>query len=365
MSIKSSMRRHRGQIGISAEAYRSRRLSLFRSRLVGRKAVLLDVNYWIELEKAQAGRSSAPVYDALLVMLREKVAAGAIFCPTSASLMMELNKQTDVESRVACARLMDAFSDRVSLMADDELIALEIEGLLTSAIHSLPYEPPRHAAWAPVGCVQVGFVPPPAPFHLTKQKRQTTEKACFDELEAMTVEELARMDRSHDPSIWKDLAESLTAGNAEHQHELVTFEDALLAEAIGGASACAEMIAISVDRIRRTLGQPPETPEARPHWVRLRGVALGQNLQARTAAPLLFVRIALHALLRWNKRQRYKANDTFDFGHAAAALGYCDLFMTEGPLKSMLAKGPLRLEALHRCRVVADPETALSALNNL
>jgi hypothetical protein len=365
MSIKSNMRRHRSQVGVSAQAYRTKRLALFRSRFAGRKAVLLDINYWIELEKAQAGLAANPVYDGLLALLREKVAAGTIFCPTSTALMMELAKQADLETRAACARLMDALSERACLLADDELVALEIEGLLMSAMQGLPYGPPRHAAWAPVGCVQASVIPPPFPFRQTKQDRQRLEKVFFDDLEAATVEKLAGIDRSHDPNTWRNLAEKLTIGNAEHQHELAAFEDALSAEAIGGAEACGPMIAIAVERVREALGQPREAPEAKPYWVRLVGVALRDNIHARAAAPSLFVKVGLHALLRWNKGQKYKPNDTFDFGHAAAALGYCDLFLTEGPLKSMLARGPLNLEAVHACRVVADPKAALAALTDL
>jgi hypothetical protein len=191
------------------------------------------------------------------------------------------------------------------------------------------------------------------------------EKVFFDDLEAATIEKLVSMDRSHDPNTWRNLAEKLTTGNAEHQHELATFGDALSAEAIGGAEACGQMIAIAVDRVRESLGQLREAPEAKPYWVRLVGIALRDNVHARAAAPSLFVRVGLHALLRWNKGQKYKPNDTFDFGHAAAALGYCDLFLTEGPLKSMLARGPLHLEAVHACRIVADPKAALAALSDL
>jgi hypothetical protein len=365
MGIKSNMRRHRSQIGISAEAYRTKRLALFQSRFAGRKAVLLDINYWIELQKAQAGAATSPVYDTLLNLLREKVAAGTIFCPTSTALMMELAKQADLESRAACARLMDNLSERACLLADDVLLTLEIEGLLTSAMQGLPYAPPRHVAWAPVGCVQANLLPPPAPFLQTRQDRQRLEKVFFDQLEAATVESLTGMDRSHNPATWKDLADELTTGIAGYQHELVKFEDALSAEALGGAEACEQMIAIAVDRVCKALGQPRTTPETRPYWVRLVGLALRENVHARAAAPSLFVKIGLHALLRWNKGQKYKPNDTFDFGHASAALGYCDLFLTEGPLKSMLSRGPLRLEALHNCRVVADPLTAAAALAEL
>ncbi len=45
----------------------------------------------------------------------------------------------------------------------------------------------------------------------------------------------------------------------------------------------------------------------------------------RRALRTLQVGALLHAALRWNRTQKLNANDMFDFHHAGAALGYCDV----------------------------------------
>ncbi|WP_296560966.1 hypothetical protein [Pigmentiphaga sp.] len=67
----------------------------------------------------------------------------------------------------------------------------------------------------------------------------------------------------------------------------------------------------------------------------------------------------MHAAVRWNKGQKFKANDFFDYQHAAAAVGYCDAFFTEHPLCSALTRSDLALDTLYGCIVESTPEAAL------
>jgi hypothetical protein len=360
--LRADMRRHRNRPGESARIYRERSLARFRSRLSGRKAVYLDTNYWIDLQKAAAGVPKRMAFSTLWDQLRVKVEAGVIFCPVSAGLLAELAKQTDRETRLATARIMDALCSGAGLTPEDDLIVRELTHLLLDVqgqeVHDTVAKPP----WLPVGCVAAGVEPPPFPFPLTPQKRQQQEKATFDQLLALRVDEVADLEFPNRGTIWTDLARRLTEEAAAHQDELLTFQDALAAEAMGAARASREAIAAALECLKQELGIPPEFPLMGPRWVQLVGAALVQSQAARTAAPSLYVRAGLYALQRWNKRQKVKPGDVFDFGHAAAALGYCDLFLTEGPLKDMLGRGPLRLEAANACRVVADPEAAIEAI---
>jgi hypothetical protein len=73
----------------------------------------------------------------------------------------------------------------------------------------------------------------------------------------------------------------------------------------------------------------------------------------------LHINTCLHAAMRWNKGQKFKANDFFDYQHAAAAVGYCDAFFTERTLCSVLTRGDFALDKLYACTVVSTPEAAL------
>jgi len=60
------------------------------------------------------------------------------------------------------------------------------------------------------------------------------------------------------------------------------------------------------------------------------------------------------AAVRWNKKQALKPNDLFDFDHAAAAIGYCDAFFTDGPLRAMLSRHDLGLKEDFGCLVSSE-----------
>lgn len=365
--VRASFRRHKGQAGVSARAYRQQRLERFRRGLIGRRAIYLDINYWIDLQTAAAGAPRRPEFAELLSALRTGVASGALMCPPSFSVLMELGKQKDPATRLATARLVDELCCGAGLMADDDLVAFEVAGLLLSTVVSERPLPDRVRVWTPIGCMaaDTGRLPP-MPFRPTPQKRQQIEKALFDTLLNATVEEVLAMEYPERTSPWQDLARTLNAGNAAHAHEIENFEDLLAAEARGGAEACAPMIAAAVEQLRLELGVPPGLlPTTAPEWPRLIGAALSQSELAQAAVPSLYIRSGLHALLRWNRKQQFKPNDVFDFSHAAAALGYCDLFLTEGPLKDMLGRGPLWLAAATHCKVVAAPAEAVDAVKAL
>lgn len=54
----------------------------------------------------------------------------------------------------------------------------------------------------------------------------------------------------------------------------------------------------------------------------------------RDRLPTLHVQASLHALFRCEYRDKeLKGNDLFDFGHTAAALGYCSVFLTEAGIE--------------------------------
>lgn len=72
--------------------------------------------------------------------------------------------------------------------------------------------------------------------------------------------------------------------------------------------------------------------------------------------PTLQVGALLHAALRWNRTQKLNANGMFDFHHAEAALGYCDVLLTDSPLHALLRHRNLAIERDFACRVMSSAE---------
>lgn len=78
----------------------------------------------------------------------------------------------------------------------------------------------------------------------------------------------------------------------------------------------------------------------------------------RRALRTLQVGALLYAALRWNRTQKLNANDMFDFHHAEAALGYCDVLLTDGPMHALLRQRNLAIERDFACRVMSSAEEA-------
>lgn len=89
--------------------------------------------------------------------------------------------------------------------------------------------------------------------------------------------------------------------------------------------------------------------------------------EKRIASELPTIRIgaSLHAALRWDRKRKYKANDLFDFRHAEAALPYCDFFLTEHSLRSLLNDRNLKLGEYFNCKAVSAPSDALAVLQKI
>ena len=86
----------------------------------------------------------------------------------------------------------------------------------------------------------------------------------------------------------------------------------------------------------------------------------------RSRLPTIHVHACLNALFRWDYRSKaMTGNDLFDFGHAAAALGYCDAFFTEAGVTRSIRHQGLRLDQLYRCVVTNDVDQVLNFLQSL
>ena len=74
-----------------------------------------------------------------------------------------------------------------------------------------------------------------------------------------------------------------------------------------------------------------------------------------TSLRTLHIGALCHAAVRWNNGRKMTGNDLYDFHHAEAAVGYCDVFLTEQPLKTLLEQRHLKLHEDFCCRVISSP----------
>ncbi len=335
-----------------------------------RRAVYLDLKFWIGLMDAEAVSTDSP-YGDLLRALRRAVHCGRAFCPISDSCFLEVFKQSDPATRRRTAELIDELSLGVTIIPFDLRVGTEIAHLLHSALAPNQVFALYELVWTKLSNVLGYFSPSVNMFDADTGR--AIEKAFFDYMWTIPLSEMER--RIGDSLSGGDehharLAETLTRDIQTHASGLKSFDQAYDHEVVGVLDLYAGRAAsILLDMAPPSLGPRParDSEEYKDIERQSLGVLAAAIKTERGKATLrtLHIETCMHAAVRWNKGQKFKANDFFDYQHAAAAVGYCDAFFTERSLCSLLTRSDLALDKLYQCTVVATPEAALEYVSRL
>ncbi len=331
--------------------------------LAPRRAIYLDLCFWILLRDAM--RNGAPDMGLqMLSTLRGLVKSGVAFCPISDSILLELFKQTDSASRLATAALIDELSLGVTLVPFHLRVRTEIAHYVHSANPAASLYPLRKLAWTKLSYV-MGFVHP-TQMAFDAATNLAVQKAFFDHMwdNVTLVQMCSHLGEAFvhdDPLHFRQTSANLNEQNQIHAADLKSFLKTYKDELVG----VLELFAGTLARILAPM-LPPEAGTLPADGTTKRAEVDRQCLSflvgaldtedGRKAIRSLHIKSLLHAAVRWNKKQVLKPNDLFDFDHAAAAIGYCDAFFTDGPLRVMLSRRDLGLIEDFRCFVGSDVE---------
>jgi hypothetical protein len=336
-----------------------------------RRAIYLDLKFWIGLRDAE-NTGGPSLYSDLLTTLRQAVSTGSAFCPISDSCFLEVFKQSDPATRRKTAELIDELSLGVTIIPFDIRVGTEIAHLLHAARTPDQVFRLDELVWTKLSYVLGYYSPQVSMFdHATGQ---AIEKAFFDHMWTIPLTEMERlignsMPRGN-PDHHAQLADKLTQGIQEHATDLRSFDQAYEHELVGVLDLYAGRAAdILCDMAPPSLGPRPgkgtsEFKDIEQHCLGLL-VAAMKTERGKKTLRTLHIETCMHAAVRWNKGQKFKANDFFDYQHAAAAVGYCDAFFTERSLSSVLTRSDMALDKLYGCTVVSTPETALGYVSEI
>lgn len=335
--------------------------------LQSRRVIYLDQKFWIILRGGAAGERSAPDEIALLALLKKEVASGTAFCPISQSTFAELLKQKDAATRLATAQLIDELSLGISLIPFDERIELELKHYIYSKNEKRDLEPIRCLAWSKLSYV-VGHVHP-TNMGFDRATELALQKAFFDRMWTLSLSEMVQSLGDSMPSdmTFDRLADRLNAGNTEHARELKSFPKTYAIELKGVLNLVAPIgagIVSDMAELASGLSMPREGIEwfdLVQKWKTFLLKAFEQD-EGKDILRTLHIYTCLHAAIRWNKAQQLEANDFHDFQHACAAMGYCDVFLTERGLKAMVTANHIALDVLYGCQVASNVKEALTLL---
>ena len=271
-------------------------------------------------------------------------------------------KQSDPVTRGATAELIDELSCGITLSPEPTRVATEVAHFLhASAGQSV--HPLEHLVWTKVPYI-LG-VQHPVATAFPEDERLVIQKAFFDHLWEVSLSTMVETigDAWPPASPFVDIADRLNRDNAAHAPSMKSFAQVYRDE-INGVLELAAPIAAEVlhDMAVKSLGLgiQPSADEREGITRQCLGLlrAAVRKPVGRRALRTLQVGALLHAALRWNRTQKLNANDIFDFHHAGAALGYCDVLLTDGPMHTLLTQRHLSIERDFPCRVMSSVEEA-------
>ena len=359
--------RHKAQLHVSIDEHvRSRSIELGQA-LEKRAAIYLDQRYWIIVRDVTLNRRTDSLSVNLANLLGDLVREGKIFCPISETVFVELLKQLDLETRRSTAKTIDELSLGVTLVPEQLRVGTELAHLFYSHGKQGSVYPLRWLVWSKLSYV-LGVVHPTNTVFDPEQEL-LIQKAFFDHMWDISLVEVVDIlgDSPVPPTNFDSVAEKLNKANAAHSNEIRSYKQAYTAE-IGGALSL--YIGVARDILENMHGKAsgvvPKLTEAQRQTCErellnffiqaFRKSAIAKQL------PTLHIHASCCATIRWDKRRQLEGNDLYDFHHAAAALAYCDVFLTEKPLQSLLKMNHIALDSLLGCKVISAVREAVDCL---
>ena len=353
---------HRNSSEVSIDEHVRGRSIALGEWVMARERIYLDKCFWIHLRDARTNKSDHPSARLLLSSLTRGVREGRQVCPISDALFLELLKQMDLGSRAATAELIDELSCGVTLVPHPTRVATEVAHFLHAAanhsVHAL-----EHLVWSKV--TNVLGVQHPVANAFPPEEQLVIQKAFFDHMWDIPLSKMLHVIGNASPpkSSYPGLASRLNRENAEHAPGMKSFAQVYRDE-INGSLELAAPVACDVmqDMASKAARRPiAESEGERDVAFKLALAFLRAAMNkpvAKRALRTLHLGALLHAATRWNRTQKLDANDLFDFHHAEAALGYCDVFLTDGPMHSLLTQKHLEIERDFPCRIISSVESA-------
>ncbi len=253
-----------------------------------KKAIYLDTNYWIILRDVHLGRPRKEIHNEIFRKIIQLKEAGKIFCPVSDAIFIEVSRQSDENTRISTANLMDELSDGIAIETTYQRIESEIEYSIASIAgnHDTSMQ-----VWTKP-CFVFGEV-------LFKH-----DGISEDQNLAFLTEYLTRMweitfsqmlsslpdTKNNRYQDYERTADEININAKKHQSEIISFDTAYEIEFIGIGSVFRECF---IKNIFENIKRIPEKEKRS-------GVSKTKLIRSRMY-PTLHVGALCHASVRWDK----------------------------------------------------------------
>jgi hypothetical protein len=334
--------------------------------MLARTRIYLDMRFWIDFCEVERGNSdflSTQIYG----LLTKLVESGKVICPLSYNVFSELLKQNEQESRLVTAGVMDRLSLQYCFISPEQIHGQEIicfidntqmeELRLPHVFKSAKY------VWTKIPFV-FGERFPSWGNEIDPDEQLVVQRAFLEHLSSMTLVEIMKYLNQMRGRNRTSVAEQLNLGKDKHQN-WGTFKELFLHEVAGLIDGIHDELVNMSEYVREESICAKSVRERFGNVERLSNeiyIAFAQDKVGRELAHI-HIPAKLHAQFRYDKPQRYDANDLDDIGHSAWAIPYCDYFLTERKLADMIRK--TKLDSLFDTNVLSKQKDVIEALSKL
>jgi hypothetical protein len=313
----------------------------------------MDTRFWIKLREVHLKRSDDGDVASLLSVLKKKTSSQVIVCPISANTFHELLRQQDPITRRATAQLVDELSKGVCLFPREDRVGLE---MTYWTYLYLGYKNPcfdlEHKVWTKLAFAfgveypyQTGF---------DQSDERAIQKSFFDRMWTLpfykavdTIYEKTCPGEGPDEKAEYDaIATGINKWNKDRANNLNSFPKVYQEEFLELIKSVVPVSAEILKKSRaKTTGKHESIKrefgcDAEKHFLSVLSTELKNN-DLRLTLRTTHIGAMCLAAIRWYRNRRLTGNDIHDFQHAEAALAYCNMFLTEKPLATLLQQGHL------------------------
>jgi hypothetical protein len=340
------------------------------NEMLKKHRLYLDTKYWIFMRDASLGKASSiqiKIYEKLKDLAKRNIA----ICPLSPHIFFELMSISDKQKRLDTARAMDELSQQICFISPLNIMEQEILSFIrycqVKAMGKPLFNTTKYV-FTKIPFVMGEYYP--AVEKIPHEQMNDIRIQFFDHLSTFTLTEMLKAMRGDFP-LWnrENLVAKLNQGKDDNQNWR-SFHEVFMHEIAGVLDTVKDEIQkVWIYIYENDTGCMVKSDEVnKSECVRLLFNLICHAFDQKKInkeLPFFHINASLHAFLRYNKTQRLKENDLIDFSHAAWALPYCDMFLTEKPLHDWICNKPLRLNEIYRCKVLWKEEDVLNALESL
>ena len=333
--------------------------------------IYLDTKYWVDFCDMKRGINTNDEIKKIYLSLKERVKNNQIICPISMSIFIEILKQSDKDSLLQTAEIIDELSQGSIILNEQSRIYIEAFTFFYDKLGIEISNEDRESIWD----ISIANMYGSVEFEdtrLSEEENIIVNRLYLDKIRKYTLVEFIELYGIENLHVYRDRKSDINYFNENKQRYIFqnkTFHQLYMSEIGGVIEAYKEIIKevfIKVLKhkadLENNIFEDSEYNESSHLSFNIIYNVFKHKKMGLYLASL-DVGAMLHSKLRWNRTQKYKQGDFNDIAHATTALPYYDYFFTEKSLHNMIRE--CKYDEKYNCIVASKNNNILEILEKL